>query len=89
MSDGKTQRDPADDPNLCSHCGTYIGFSSEDYCDPCARELGVKPPMERCLDCGQRAPQEEMESIDVSQPDEYYPEIRYLCPGCSDRGVLR
>jgi hypothetical protein len=39
--------------------------------------------MEQCLECGQRAPQEEMGSIDVSAPDEYYPQIRYLCPDCS------
>lgn len=83
MSDGKTQRDPSDDPRACSHCGVHIGMLGDDYCDPCARELGTKPPMDRCIECGQRAPQEEMDSIDVSAPDEYYPEIRYLCPGCS------
>lgn len=82
-SDGKTQRDPADDPRACSRCGVYIGFFGDEYCAPCARELGTKPPMEQCLECGQRAPQEEMDSIDVSASDEYYPQIRYLCPDCS------
>jgi hypothetical protein len=27
-----------------------------------------------------------MDSVDISPPDEYYPTIRYLCPGCSDDG---
>jgi hypothetical protein len=35
------------------------------------------------MGCDRRAPQDQMESIDVSPEDEYYPEIRYLCRGCS------
>lgn len=74
--------DPADDPRACSLCGVRIGFFGGEYCDGCAREIGVKPPLRRCLHCGTRDPEEQMESIDVSAPDEYYPEIRYLCPSC-------
>ena len=83
--DATRQRDPADDPQACSRCGVYIGsFPRDEYCDGCARELGLKPPMVRCMGCGQRAPQDHMDPIDVSPPDEYYPEIEYLCPSCSD-----
>lgn len=80
---GAEQRDPREDPRACSVCGVHIGFFGGEYCDPCAREIGAKPPLERCLHCGQRAPQEQMEPIDLSGEDEYYPEIRYLCRGCS------
>jgi hypothetical protein len=84
MSDEREQHDPADDPSACSLCGVHIGFGGDNYCDPCAREIGVKPPMEECLECGQRAPREAMDGIDVSPPDEYYPTMRYLCGGCSE-----
>lgn len=76
-------RDPTDDPRACSRCGVHIGLLGDDYCDPCAREIGAKPPMERCMGCGQDVPQEQMESVDISPPDEYYPTIRYFCRGCS------
>ena len=76
-------RDPGDDPRLCSMCGVYVGFLGDEYCDGCAREIGAKPPLRRCLNCGQRAPEERMETIDVSPEDEYYPEIEYLCRSCS------
>jgi hypothetical protein len=83
MSSGR--RDPADDPGACSKCGTHIGrLRDEEYCEPCARELGAKPPMQRCLSCGRDVPQEQAEAIDVSPDDEYYPTIRYLCRQCSD-----
>lgn len=75
--------DRANDPLACSKCGVHIGAFGDDYCDGCARELGVKPPMVRCMGCGRDAPQERMEPIDISPPDEYYPEIEYLCRGCS------
>jgi len=39
--------------------------------------------MVRCTACGRRAPEDHMEQIDVSAPDEYYPEFEYLCPSCS------
>lgn len=83
MTDATEQRDPTEDPRACSRCGVHIGLRSGDYCDPCAREIGAKPPMRRCMGCGRDAPQEEMESIDVSAPDEYYPDIEYLCRDCS------
>jgi len=74
--------DPADDPRACSKCGTHIGFGTDDYCEGCQRELGIKPPLRRCRRCGDRLPEEEMEAVDVSPPDEYYPEFEYFCPGC-------
>ena len=75
--------DPSKDPSLCSHCGVYIGdFSGDEYCEGCARELGLKPPLVRCVGCGRRAPEDHMEAIDVSPPDEYYPKFEYLCQGC-------
>lgn len=74
--------DPSEDPRACSKCGVHIGFLGGEYCDGCAREIGAKPPLRRCLNCGQRAPQEQMESVDISTEDEYYPTIRYFCRGC-------
>jgi len=83
--DGTRQRGPADDPQACSRCGVYIGsFSDGEYCDGCARELGLKDPLRRCEECGQRALGEHMEAIDVTPPDEYYPKFVYLCPSCQD-----
>lgn len=85
VSEGGTERsDPTENPHACSVCGVYLGsFPNKEYCDGCAREIGAKPPMQRCMACGRDAPQEQMETIDVSPPDEYYPEIEYLCPSCS------
>jgi len=84
VADGGSEgRDPLDDPRACSRCGVHIGFHGDDYCEPCAREIGVKPPIVRCMHCDQRGPQEQMESVDISTPDEYYPTIRYLCRDCS------
>jgi hypothetical protein len=80
------RRDPAADPKACSKCGVHIGYLGDDYCEPCARELGVKPPLRRCLDCGSEYPEDQMEPIDVSPPDEYYPTFEYLCRGCDDTG---
>lgn len=80
----KERRDPADDPQACSRCGVYIGAFSGDYCESCEWEIGVKPPMRRCEDCGREYPEEQMRGIDVSGPEEYYPEFVYLCRGCSD-----
>ena len=82
-TDGTERRDPNEDPAACSRCGVHIGLASDDYCDPCARQIGVKPPMERCMGCRKSYPQEWMDSVDVSPEDEYYPEIRHLCPDCS------
>jgi len=75
--------DPGEDPTLCSKCGVHIGAFGGEYCDPCEREIGAKPPIRRCVHCGQRAPQDQMEAIDVSTDDEYYPEFEYLCRGCA------
>ena len=80
------RRDPSEDRDLCSICGVYIGFGSDEYCDGCAREIGTKPPLRRCVNCGQRGPEEEMEPIDVSGPDEHYPEFEYLCRSCPGGG---
>lgn len=83
MTEERSRPDPAADSRLCSKCGVYIGFGGDEYCDGCAREIGAKPPLERCLGCGQRGRRERMESVDISTDDEYYPTIRYLCGSCS------
>lgn len=80
---GRDRRDPSEDPHACSVCGVYIGFGADEYCDGCAREIGAKPPLVQCMGCGQEGPREQMETIDISRPGEYYPAIRYLCRGCS------
>jgi len=77
---------PLDDPSVCSRCGVHIGAFGDEYCEPCAREVGVKPPLRRCMNCGQDAPGEQMTAIDISPDDEYYPTTRYLCHDCSDCG---
>lgn len=84
FTDGGTERrDPTEDPRACSRCGVHIGFLGDDYCDPCAREIGARGDIVRCMGCGQDGPEEQMESVDISSEDEYYPTIRYLCPSCS------
>lgn len=84
MADGGVERrDPADDPAACSVCGVHIGFFGDEYCDGCARDVGAKPPLARCLECGQTGSQDQMDSVDISPADEYYPTIRYLCRSCS------
>jgi hypothetical protein len=75
--------DLQEDPSACSKCGVHIGFGGDEYCDGCARDIGAKPPLRRCVHCGQRGPEEQMNTIDISTDDEYYPEIRYLCRGCA------
>lgn len=75
-----------DDRRNCSLCGTHIGVLGNDYCDPCDREIGRKPPRVSCLSCGVRAPQPRMQQIDVSPEEKYYPEIRYLCRDCGGDG---
>lgn len=84
VADGGIERpDPTDDPRACSKCGVHIGFGGDEYCDGCARDVGAKPPLAQCMSCGQQAPQEQMEPVDVSPEDEYYPDVRYLCWRCS------
>lgn len=82
---------PEDDPFACSLCGCYLGtakrISGDDYCDACAREIGAKPPLRRCEECGQRGPEEQMAAVDISADDEYYPEFVYLCRSCSGGGA--
>ena len=84
VTDGGTERrNPTEGPRACSRCGVHIGFLGDNYCDPCAREIGARGEMVRCMGCGQDGPEEHMESVDISEPDEYYPTIRYLCRDCS------
>jgi len=66
----------------CSLCGTHIGALGDDYCDPCAREVGQKPPRVSCLSCGVRAPKPRMHAVEMSREDEFYPRVRYLCRDC-------
>jgi hypothetical protein len=39
-----------------------------------------------CYGCGAYVPRRQTEDIDVSPPDEYYPDMRALCPDCSGDG---
>lgn len=87
MNSGRADRpDPSEDPRACSVCGVYIGFRGDDYCDGCSREIGAKPPLRRCVECGNRGPEERVKAIDISCDGEYYPEFVYLCRGCADGG---
>jgi hypothetical protein len=83
MSSQEESYDPADDPKACSKCAVHIGLWNGDYCDGCEREMGLKPPMTRCFGCHELYPQEKMDRIDLSDPDEYYPQFQYLCGSCS------
>jgi len=80
--------DPEDDPFACSLCGCYLGevkrISGEEYCDSCQRDIGMKDPLRRCIECGQVGPEEQMIPIDVSPEDEYYPQFEYLCQSCGE-----
>lgn len=67
---------------VCTDC--WFEELTGDYCEGCEREVGIKPPLRRCESCGNEYPEERMEALDVSEPDEYYPEFIYLCGGCSD-----
>lgn len=86
-SSGVARPDPEDDPFACSLCGHYLGESrrvqGEDYCESCEREHGHRSGWQTCLECGHEAPGEQMEAVDISSQDEYYPSIRYLCRDCS------
>ncbi|MFP8891866.1 hypothetical protein ACLI4U_19150 (plasmid) [Natrialbaceae archaeon A-CW2] len=46
-------------------------LSSEDF---------LEPAMRTCDACGETRPKEEMQPFDISNGEEYYPVIRYLCP---------
>jgi hypothetical protein len=81
--DGVKQWDIREDPAACSKCGVHIGAFGGEYCDPCSREIGANPPIRRCMSCGRDAPEEQMDTVDVSPEHEYYPDIRHLCRGCS------
>lgn len=38
-----------------------------------------------CDNCGRNAYERQMEAVDVSREDEYYPTFHYICPGCQRR----
>jgi hypothetical protein len=82
-SEPADRRDPAEDPRACSKCGVHIGFGGDDYCDGCAREIGAKPPLVRCEHCGTRGPEEQMNAVDISTDEEYYPKFVHFCRSCS------
>jgi len=42
--------------------------------------------MRQCFGCGRYLRQDRAETIDISQTDEYYPTIRYLCRDCDRSG---
>jgi hypothetical protein len=47
--------------------------------DPAELSRRTEPETRDCFVCGEPH-KDEMDTIDVSGEDEYYPEIRYLCP---------
>lgn len=71
----------SDDPYACNMCGCRVSIR-EDYCDACARDIGAKPPLISCYHCGDRYEEQQMESIDLSAPDELYPDIKHICSKC-------
>jgi len=80
-SNSESQPDPDDDPFACSLCGCYLGeltrVQGNDYCDACQHDTKEYVV---CDTCGDRLPQSRATSVDVSPPDEYYPELIYYCP---------
>lgn len=47
--------------------------------DPAELTRRTEPEMCDCWVCGEDHPKSEMDTIDVSGEEQYYPEIRYLC----------
>lgn len=44
------------------------------------------PPMTQtvtCFVCGGTIPAEDASGMDISADDEYYPDMRAVCPGCA------
>lgn len=89
MTDKESPRDsersdPADDPLACSRCGTYLSDAKrvrgDDYCDACQYELNGGRGWVHCHLCGEMLPFEHADSIDISEPEDYYPETRPVCP---------
>ena len=54
---------------------------AEQTCPHCDEPVGSRATY--CMHCGRDGPRDQMEEVDISTPDEYYPEIRYLCGSCS------
>ncbi len=81
VQESEAQRDPENDPFACSLCGCYLGeaarVSGEDYCESCRHD---DEQYVRCEACGDRLPEWRATGVDVSPPDEYYPEFIYFCP---------
>jgi len=65
------------DPDTCRDCGRDLAVRSHAHDCP---KLVV-----RCEGCGQRVPQGQASQVDVSPPDEYYPDFIHLCQRCNDR----
>lgn len=65
-----------------------------DTCADCGRDLALRSHASdcsqlvvRCEECGERVAQGQTNQIDVSLPDEYYPEFIHLCHACDERSV--
>ena len=50
------------------------------------RQAGREPEMRECFGCHRRIRKDRAKTIDISQPDEYYPTVRYLCWDCNNHG---
>lgn len=76
--------EPEDDSLACSRCGIYLGAAKrvegEEYCDACIYELNGGRGWVHCYLCGEGIPAEHANSIDVTEPGDYYPKIRPVCP---------
>lgn len=79
--DEREQPAPEDDSFACSLCGCYLGerkrLQGDEYCDACQHDTEDAVV---CETCGDRVPRSRATGVDVSSPDEYYPEYVYFCP---------
>jgi hypothetical protein len=58
--------------------------SRPSVCDECRSQREARATSYvRCEDCGDRVPEARATGLDVSPPDEYYPEFIHFCPGCA------
>jgi hypothetical protein len=67
------------DPDTCTDCGRDLRHRGHA---PDCPKLVV-----RCEGCGQRVPQASADQVDVTPPDEYYPEFIHLCGDCVEEGA--
>lgn len=80
----------------CADCGAHgvpLRYKPEtpvseqprpSVCDQCRSQREARATnYVRCEDCGDRVSEARATGLDVSPPDEYYPEFIHVCPGCA------